>query len=140
MRSAAFDKKAARQAANYAIDKQAMIQKMMAGLGRQVATVVQPAAFGFDSSVPPYPYDPKKAKELLAQAGYPNGVDIMLHSSSVDWRPHFEALGQMLTEVGLRTTVKMWDPARPGISSSSPRARRRTDNTAIGVIARSSTL
>jgi peptide/nickel transport system substrate-binding protein len=110
MRSAPFDKKAARQAANYAIDKQAMLQKMMAGLGQQVATVVQPAAFGFDPSVPPYPYDPKKAKQLLAQAGYPNGVDITLHSSSVDWRPHFEALGQMLTEVGFRTTVKMWDP------------------------------
>ena len=42
MRSAPFDKKAARQAANYAIDKQAVIQKMMAGLGTQVATVVQP--------------------------------------------------------------------------------------------------
>jgi peptide/nickel transport system substrate-binding protein len=110
MRSAPFDKKAARQAANYAIDKQAMIQKMMAGLGKQVATVVQPPAFGFDPSVVAYPYDPKKAKELLAQAGYPNGVDITLHSSFVDYRPHFEALGQMLTEVGLRTTVKMWDP------------------------------
>ena len=110
MRSAPFDKKAARQAANYAIDKQAMLQKMMAGLGKQVATVVQPAAFGFDASVPVYPYDPKKAKELLAQAGYPNGVDITMYSSLVDWRPHFEALAQMLTEAGIRTTVKMWDP------------------------------
>src|SRR6266436_4429782 len=70
MRSAPFDKKTVRQAANYAIDKQSMIQKMMAGLGKQVATVVQPAAFGFDPSVPVYPYDAKKAKELLAQAGY----------------------------------------------------------------------
>jgi peptide/nickel transport system substrate-binding protein len=110
MRSAPFDKKAARQAANYAIDKQAIVQKMMAGLGRQVATVVQPAAFGHDPSVQPYSYDPKKAKELLAQAGYPNGVDITLHSSFVDYRPVFEALGQMLTEVGFRATVKMWDP------------------------------
>ncbi len=110
MRSAPFDKKAARQAANYAIDKQAVIQKMMAGLGRQVATVVQPAAFGHDAEVKPFPYDPKKAKELLAQAGYPRGIDITLHSSSIDNRPIFEALGQMLTEVGLRTTVKMWDP------------------------------
>jgi peptide/nickel transport system substrate-binding protein len=110
MRSEPFSKKAARQAANYAIDKQAVIQKLMAGLGKQVATVVQPAAFGHDASVQPFPYDPKKAKELLAQAGYPSGVDITLHSSSIDNRPIFEALGQMLTEVGLRTTVKMWDP------------------------------
>ena len=110
MRSAPFDKKAARQAANYAIDKQAVIQKLMAGLGKQVATVVQPPAFGHDPSVQPYPYDPKKARELLAQAGYPNGIDITLHSSSIDNRPIFEALGQMLTDVGIRTTVKMWDP------------------------------
>ena len=110
MRTAPFDKKAVRQAANYAIDKQAVIQKMMAGLGKQVATVVQPPAFGHDASVPPYPYDAKKAKQLMAQGGYPNGIDITLHSAAVDFRPHFEALGQMLTEVGLRTTVKMWDP------------------------------
>jgi peptide/nickel transport system substrate-binding protein len=110
MRKPPFDKKAARQAANYAIDKQAVIQKMMAGLGRQVATVVQPQAFGHDPSVQPFPYDPKKAKELLAQAGFPGGTDITLHSAFVEFRPVFEAIGQMLTEVGLRTTVKMWDP------------------------------
>jgi peptide/nickel transport system substrate-binding protein len=110
MRNAPFDKKAVRQAANYAIDKQAVIQKMMAGLGRQVATVVQPAAFGFDPEVKPYPYDPKKAKELLAQAGYPNGVDVTIHSAAVEWRPVFEAIAQMLTEVGLRATPKTWDP------------------------------
>src|SRR5206468_2599151 len=110
MRNPPFDKKAVRQAANYAIDRQAIIQKMMAGLGQQVATVVQPAAFGHDPEVKPYPYDPKKAKELLAQGGYPNGVDITLHSAFVEFRPVFEAICQMLTEVGIRTTPKMWDP------------------------------
>jgi peptide/nickel transport system substrate-binding protein len=110
MRVPPFDKKAARQAANYAIDKQTIIQKLMAGLGRQVATVVQPLAFGFDPDVKPYPFDQKKAKELLAQAGFPNGVDITLHSSSIPNRPQFEAICQMLTEVGIRATPKMWDP------------------------------
>jgi len=110
MRSAPFDKKAARQAANYAIDKQTIMQKLMAGLATQVATAVQPLAFGFDPTLKPYPYDPKKAKELLTQAGFPNGVDITLHSSSAANRPIFEAIGQMLTEVGLRTTARMWDP------------------------------
>jgi peptide/nickel transport system substrate-binding protein len=110
MRHPPFDKKAARHAANYAIDRQAIVQKMMAGLGRVVPTVVHPAAFGHDPSITPYTYDPKKAKELLAQAGYPNGVDITLHSSFIEFRPVFEAIAQMLTEVGLRTTPKMWDP------------------------------
>jgi peptide/nickel transport system substrate-binding protein len=110
MRSAPFDKKLVRQAANYAIDKQAIIAKLMGGLGQQVATVVQPKAFGFDPEVKPFPYDPKKARALLAQAGYPNGVDITAHSASVEFRPVFEAISQMLTEVGLRTNVRMWDP------------------------------
>ena len=83
---------------------------MMAGLGRVVPTVIHPAAFGHDPSITPYTYDPKKAKELLAQAGYPNGIDITLHSSFIEFRPVFEAIAQMLTDVGLRTTPKMWDP------------------------------
>jgi peptide/nickel transport system substrate-binding protein len=110
MRSAPFEKKLVRQAANHAIDREAIVQKMMGGLGRVVPTVVHPAAFGFDPSVTPYPFDPRKAKQLLAQAGYPNGVDITLHSAFVEFRPVFEALCQMLTEVGIRTTPKMWDP------------------------------
>jgi peptide/nickel transport system substrate-binding protein len=110
MRNPPFDKRAVRQAANYAVDKQAVIQKLMGGFGTQVATVVQPAAFGHDPEVTPYPYDPKKAKELLAQAGYPNGVDVTLHSSFVAFRPVFEAVSQMLTEVGIRATPRMWDP------------------------------
>jgi peptide/nickel transport system substrate-binding protein len=110
MRAAPFDKKGVRQAANYAIDKPTVIQKLMAGLGTQVATTVQPLAFGFDPEVKPYPFDQKKAKELLAQAGFPNGVDITLHSSSVANRPSFEAICQMLTEVGIRATPRMWDP------------------------------
>jgi peptide/nickel transport system substrate-binding protein len=110
MRTAPFDKKGVRQAANYAIDKPTVIQKLMAGLGTQVATTVQPLAFGFDPDVKPYPFDQKKAKELLAQAGYPNGVDVTLHSSSVANRPSFEAICQMLTEVGIRATPRMWDP------------------------------
>jgi peptide/nickel transport system substrate-binding protein len=110
MRTPPFDKKAVRQAANYAIDKPTVIQKLMAGLGTQVATTVQPLAFGFDPEVKPYPFDQKKAKELLAQAGYPNGVDVTLHSSTIAQRPSFEALCQMLTEVGIRATPRMWDP------------------------------
>jgi peptide/nickel transport system substrate-binding protein len=110
MRTEPFNKKAVRQAANYAIDREAIVNKMMAGLGRVVPTVVHPAVFGYDGSVTPYGYDPKKAKELLAQGGYPNGVDVTLHSAFVEFRPVFEAIAQMLTEVGIRVTPKMWDP------------------------------
>ena len=111
MRAAPFDKKPARQAANYAIDKQAIIQKMMAGLGQQVATVVQPLAFGFDPEVQPYPV---RSQEGQGAPG-PGRLSRTAWTSRCTarrptYRPQFEAIAQMLTEVGLRTTPRMWDP------------------------------
>ena len=112
MREAPFDKKEARQAANYAIDRQAIVDRLMGGLGKVVPTVINPMAFGFDSAVEGYGYDAKKAKELLKQAGYPKGVDITLHmgTSAAFNRQIGEALAEMLSEVGLRTNLKIWDP------------------------------
>jgi peptide/nickel transport system substrate-binding protein len=112
MRSPPFDKKEVRQAANYAIDRQAVIEKLMGGLGNIVPTVINPMAFGYDPTVEAYSYDPKKARELLKQAGYPNGVDITIHAgiSYAFLRQISEAIAEMLTEVGLRTNLKIWDP------------------------------
>jgi peptide/nickel transport system substrate-binding protein len=112
MREAPFDKKEARQAANYAIDRQAIVDRLMGGLGKVVPTVINPMAFGFDPTVEGYGYDVKKAKELLKQAGYPKGVNITLHvgASAAFNRQIAEALAEMLSEVGLRTNLKIWDP------------------------------
>ncbi len=112
MRHPPFDKKEVRQAANYAIDRQAIIDKLMGGLGEVVPTVVNPMALGYDPTIEPYGYDPKKAKDLLRQAGYPKGFDITLHTGfGTAWgRQMAEAIAEMLTEVGLRTDLKIWDP------------------------------
>jgi len=112
MRESPFNKKEVRQAANYAIDRQAIVDKLMGGLGKVVPTVVNPMAFGYDPQVEAYHYDPKKAKELLKQAGFPNGTDITLHTgtSAAFNRQLAEAIAEMLTEVGLRTNLKVWDP------------------------------
>jgi peptide/nickel transport system substrate-binding protein len=77
-----------------------------------VPTVINPMAFGYEPTVEAYSFDPKKAKELLKQAGYPNGVDITLHAgiSAAFNRQIAEAIAEMLTEVGLRTDLKIWDP------------------------------
>jgi peptide/nickel transport system substrate-binding protein len=65
-----------RQAANLAIDMDAIIKHVLNGLGDRTSTVVNPMAFGFDPSIQPYKQDIPRAKKLLADAGFPNGLDV----------------------------------------------------------------
>jgi peptide/nickel transport system substrate-binding protein len=71
-----FQDKRVRQAANLAIDVDAIIKHVLNGLGDRTPTVVNPMAFGFDPQVKPYRQDLERAKKLLAEAGFPNGVDV----------------------------------------------------------------
>src|SRR5262249_38840034 len=75
--------KRVRQALNLALDKDAIMQFVFAGQG--VPAAMYPigsygAAGGADTELQPYPYDPQKAKQLLAEAGYPNGFETKIYS------------------------------------------------------------
>lgn len=88
--------KLVRQALNYAVDKDALV-KLYGG----DATVLQgqwltPMVAGFNPNLKPYPYDPKKAKELLAQAGYANGFETTL-SYTIDRYPLDKEMGQAVS-------------------------------------------
>ncbi len=73
-----FNDRRVRQAVNYAINKEAICQQLLKGTATVASSVTPPAFKGyFDASLKPYPYDPAKAKELLAEAGYPNGLDVL---------------------------------------------------------------
>jgi peptide/nickel transport system substrate-binding protein len=69
-----------RQALNYATDVDAIIKSVLEGNGRRLPGPLTPLMFGYDPGVKGYPYDPAKAKRLLAEAGYPEGVEITLDS------------------------------------------------------------
>jgi len=71
-----FTDRRVRQAANMAVDMDAIIKYVLNGLGDRVATGVNPMAFGFDPSLKPYKPDLAAAKKLLAAAGYPNGFEV----------------------------------------------------------------
>ena len=79
-----FAIKEVRQAMNYAIDKEAIVETIMSGLGRVADSPAPPGVWGA-ATFPPYEYDPEKAKELLVTAGYPDGFDGNLFYVSGRW-------------------------------------------------------
>ena len=76
-----WDNKLVRQAANYCVDADSIVKNIFDGNGEVLQGPVGPRVIGYNPNVKRYPYDPKKAKELLKKAGHPNGVDVKLHFS-----------------------------------------------------------
>ena len=68
-----------RQAVNHAVDKDAIVKNILQGHARVVATNVGPTSFGYNAALEPFAYDPEKAKQLLAEAGYPDGFSVDLY-------------------------------------------------------------
>ncbi len=65
-----------RQAMNYAVDRQAIIDALFDGFANLSTGYITPGNLGYDDSIEPYPYDPDRAQELLAEAGYQDGFEI----------------------------------------------------------------
>jgi peptide/nickel transport system substrate-binding protein len=65
-----------RLALNYAVDRQTIIDSLFAGKGRVPAGFVTPGDIGHDASLQAYPFDPEAAKQMLADAGYPDGLEL----------------------------------------------------------------
>jgi peptide/nickel transport system substrate-binding protein/oligopeptide transport system substrate-binding protein len=95
-----------RQAINYAVDVNTIIERLVSGRGSRAAGVIPPALAGYDSARRGYPYDPAKAKQLLAAAGHPNGIDIELWCSMTPIYVRIaETIQAYLNAVGIRTKV-----------------------------------
>jgi peptide/nickel transport system substrate-binding protein len=94
-----------RQALALAIDRKAMVQKLVGETARVLHTQCFPAQFGCsDEGAPRYDYDPAKAKALLAEAGLPNGLDIDLYGYRE--REQVEGIIGYLRAVGVRANLR----------------------------------
>ncbi|HXG49861.1 MAG TPA: ABC transporter substrate-binding protein [candidate division Zixibacteria bacterium] len=76
-----FDNKAVRQAFNYAVDPSAIIKHVYEGNGYVMNGPLGANVIGYDPKIRRYPHDPKKARELLAAAGYGSGLEVKLYFS-----------------------------------------------------------
>ena len=93
-----------RQAANYALNRQVIIDRILRGRATALNGVLSPDTFGFDPALPAYGYDVAKAKALLAAAGHPDGIDVTLDTDGAG-KDMAEAIATLLTQAGIHTKV-----------------------------------
>jgi peptide/nickel transport system substrate-binding protein len=93
-----FDDKRVRQALNYAVDKEAIVRDVLKGTGAVSKGPVLPGTWGDESGLKPFPYDPERAKKLLAEAGLANGFSTTL------WVP--ESGSGMQSPVAMSTIIQ----------------------------------
>jgi peptide/nickel transport system substrate-binding protein len=99
--------KRVRQALNYAVNKQTIIDGVLDGYGTLIATISTPEYAGYDASITPYEYDPDKARQLLAEAGYAAGfpLELSVTPGYLNGQDLAQAVAAQLGEAGLKVSV-----------------------------------
>ena len=112
-----FRKTKVRQAINYAIDTESIVNNIYKGMAAQASHPLPPGVMGYNESLDPYPHDTEKAKTLLSDAGYENGFDFEL-ATMTNPRPYFPSPTQTantiktnLKKVGITVSItkQKWD-------------------------------
>jgi peptide/nickel transport system substrate-binding protein len=110
-----FNDKRVRQALNYAVDKAAIDKALYGGLATPMVSPLPEAQWGFDKTMKGYPYDPAKAKQLLAAAGVKPGlkVELLAYNTSRGYNPAGADLAVALQgyfqKVGIEADVRKLD-------------------------------
>jgi peptide/nickel transport system substrate-binding protein len=98
-----------RLAVSKAINRRAIVERVMEGYAIAAGNLVSPPVFGYVAALKPETYDPEAAKKLLAQAGYPDGFALTLDAPNDRYANDdqlAQALAQMLARVGIQTKVE----------------------------------
>lgn len=101
--------KRVRQALNYAVNKDAYIEALFGGLTKASSQPTTEAAFGHNPSVSPYPFDPDRARALLAEAGYPDGFSFTAQvtiGGGASLAPAYQQVAADLLNVGVVMTLR----------------------------------
>ncbi len=103
---APFDNKLVRQAVNMAINKDRVV-KIVNGRASVANQPLPPTMPGYDVNFEGYPYDPAQAKQMLAEAGYPDGFETELYAMNTDPNPRIaQSFQQDLAAIGIKAEIK----------------------------------
>jgi peptide/nickel transport system substrate-binding protein len=100
-----------RRALSLAANRDGIVERIMDGAALPAGQLVQEGFHGFDPALRPDPFDVARARAMLAQAGYPEGFQLTLHSPNdryVNDARIAEAVAQMFTRIGVRTTLEAY--------------------------------
>ena len=101
--------KRVRQALNYGVDKNAIVEGIFQGQTQATGQGATAAAFGYNPNIKPYPYDPAKARKLLADAGHPNGfkmvAEVVVGSFAGD-SEMYQQMAQDLSKIGVQVELR----------------------------------
>ncbi len=103
-----FKDRRVRQAVAHAINVELIVQKVLRGQGTPTGSVVSPLVDGYQAELDRrLPFDPARARSLLAEAGYPGGFSVTLDCVNIAWREGVcQAAASMLSQVGIRTQLR----------------------------------
>lgn len=107
MRDPALRKREVRQAIAHAIDRERIIRDIQRGYAKPTDTMFGEGHWARATNLPAYPYDPAKAKQLLKQAGYPNGLKLVFKTSQdAEANSRAQVIQQMLKQVGIDVQIQ----------------------------------
>jgi len=107
LRDPILGKKEVRHALAYAIDREKIVKDIQRGYANVTDTMLAEGHWARADNLPTYPYDPAKAKQLLAQAGYPNGFSFTFRTSTdAEANSRAQVVQAMLKQVGVNMSIQ----------------------------------
>ncbi|WP_324716462.1 ABC transporter substrate-binding protein [Carboxydochorda subterranea] len=104
LRRPPLDQVKVRQALNYAVDKRAVVEKVLSNKAYPALGPLPSSSSAFDPNLEAYPYDPEKARQLLREAGFPQGFELEVLATAAGART-VEAVAGFLADAGVRVRI-----------------------------------